>query len=110
MLPGCLWPLKSLGLEFDSNCIVFDDGLVFNPSGAETRIFWENKVNTMAADALDSCVFKTSAAMIFNMSDKQLLVFHEEGFPLPVPFQHQEIMENVNKLLCLLKSIQHKWG
>ena len=29
---------------------------IHNPSGAETGIFWENEVNTMAADDLAPCI------------------------------------------------------
>ena len=42
-----------------------------NFSGLETRILWENKVNTMAADALASGVTSTSAGMIQSVPHKQ---------------------------------------
>ena len=38
--------------------------MMFNPSGAEARIFWENGVNTMAADALVTQEARASAAMV----------------------------------------------
>ena len=53
-----------------------------NPSGAETRIFLKNKINTMAADALAMQVARASAAMVLTMSYKQTLVFHEENFQI----------------------------
>ena len=43
-------------------------------------MFWENQVNTMAADAL-----ALQGAMALTMWDKQVLVFREEGFQLNVP-------------------------
>ena len=50
-------------------------------------IFWDNEVNTMAADALAPCVARTSATIALIMLDKQVLVFHKEGSHLPVPSQ-----------------------
>ena len=38
------------------------------------------QVNTIAADALAPCVAKPSAAVIFTMLDKLVLVFYEERF------------------------------
>ena len=35
-----------------------------NPFGAEATLFWDNKVHTMAADALASCVTRKTAAMV----------------------------------------------
>ena len=52
---------------------------------------------TLVAFALVlSCVARISAAIICNMHDKQVLVFHEEGFRLHAPFQMWEMMENAN--------------
>ena len=42
----------------------------------------------MVADALVPYVTKSSATMALNMYEKQFVVFHKEGFPLPVPSQH----------------------
>ena len=67
--------------------------LSFNPSGVGTRIFKENWVNTMAADALAPCIARSSAAMVLTLQDKQ--VSHKAGFLLPVPCHYLEIMENV---------------
>ena len=47
-----------------------------NPSGAETGIFLDNNVNTMAAVALVPCGTRSSAAMVLIMQDNQVLVFH----------------------------------
>ena len=41
-----------------------------NPSGVKTGIFRENLVNTLAADALASCVAKSAASMLLTMQDK----------------------------------------
>ena len=51
-----------------------------NPSGAETRIFWENKANTMDDDALAPCVARPSAAMVSNMKDKSPLSSSRKDF------------------------------
>ena len=59
----------------------------------------ENLVNTIAADGLAPWVARPSAAMVLNMQDKQVLVFHEEGFQLPVSSQWWEIIENANMYL-----------
>ena len=47
-----------------------------NPSGAETRIFWQ-KFNTFAAYDLAHYITRSSTAMILNtpMNDKQVNVF-----------------------------------
>ena len=41
-----------------------------NHSGAESGTVWENKVNTMVADALAPFVTWTSAAMVLTMRGK----------------------------------------
>ena len=51
----------------------------FNPSGAETGMFWENESKTITADALALCITRTSAAII--RAEKVCTpVFHKEGF------------------------------
>ena len=42
-----------------------------NPAGAEAGIFQENRVNTMAADALATYVARSSSAMVLNMEQKK---------------------------------------
>ena len=39
----------------------------------------------MAADAMAPQVARSSAAMVFSMLDKEVLVINEGGFWLPVP-------------------------
>ena len=51
---------------------------------------WFNLVNVMAADALVPCVTRTSAAMTLTIWNKQVLVFQEKGFQLPVPYVSAE--------------------
>ena len=58
---------------------------LINYFGAETGIFLGNYVNTMAADALATCVARSSATMVLTTQDKQVLVFHEEGLQLTTP-------------------------
>ena len=47
---------------------------------AESRVFLNNHVNTMAADALAPCVARASAAMIFIIWNKDGYVFLESEF------------------------------
>ena len=57
-----------------------------NPSGAEAEIFWDNLVSTVAADAVDPCITKSSATMELVMQNERDLVFHKEGFQLPMSY------------------------
>ena len=59
-------------------------------------IFWENLINTMAADGLVSCVTRSSPAMVLDMQYKWILVCQEEGFQLPVPYQSYKFIEKGN--------------
>ena len=65
----------------------------------ETGIFWDNYVNTMAADALASEIAKSSTIMVMTIYDKQARVFHVERFELPVPYQCWDFIANGN-ILC----------
>ena len=60
---------------------------ILKRSGVETRIFWDNWVNTctIAADNLAPCDARSSVAMILIVQDKLVLVFHKEVFQLPAP-------------------------
>ena len=42
-------------------------GFLLRPSGAETVIFWEISINTIAADARGPCVSRSSAAIALIM-------------------------------------------
>ena len=44
-------------------------GLYINPSDAETRMIWDNEVNTRAVDALAPCVTRMSWTMVLIMQD-----------------------------------------
>ena len=81
--------------------------LVWGTTGDGTRIFRENWVNTIAADALAPCVARSSAAMALTMQDKQILVFHKAGFLLSVPCKCLEMSENVDKFL---KFVEIDWA
>ena len=61
----------------------------------------------MAGDALAPCVPGTSAVMVLIMHDKQVLVFHEDGFYLSVSSECHEMIDNANIFLCFKKIIQH---
>ena len=40
--------------------------LYFNPPDADSGIFWDNKINDVAADALTPCVAKSSGGMVLT--------------------------------------------
>ena len=65
----------------------------------------------MTADALAPRVARASAAMVLTMEDKQILVFHEEGFQLPVPSPFCEKLEIFSKINSASKlfSIYSLW-
>ena len=42
-------------------------GAIFNPSGADTGLPMENRVHTMAADALATCIAWASAFILLNV-------------------------------------------
>ena len=79
-----------------SKCIIKHQSLSLNPSVPETRIIQNIYINTMAADALTTCVVKASASMILTTEDEQILVFHEERIQLPVPTQFWAVIQNIN--------------
>ena len=72
--------------HYISNVITFATILVGSPPGVDNRIL-QIKVNTVAADALAHCITVPSAAMVLNMQGEQVLVFHQEGFQLPTPWE-----------------------
>ena len=45
-------------------------------------MFCDKYVSTMAADALAPCIVRSSATRILNLQDKQIIVIHDEEFPL----------------------------
>ena len=59
----------------------------------------------MPADALAPCVARSSAAMVLAMRNGQVLVFHEEGFQLPVSCQCRGLTEDVNMFLFPLRNL-----
>ena len=66
------------------------------------RIFWENKVNTIAADVPVPCAARLSA-------DKYVLVFHEDELQLLVQSKCEQLIEYAN-IFSWQKSIQYKKG
>ena len=66
----------------------------------DTLVSRENLVNGVAVNAL-----APSAAIVLALQDKQVLVFNEEEFPLPVPSQCWAMLRNANIFLCFLKII-----
>ena len=53
-------------------------------AGTEAGIYRENKVNTMAADALALCITRASAAMVLTVRYTGFVFY--EGIQSPVPF------------------------
>ena len=49
-------------------------------TGAETKIIQDNRVNTMAADALAPCGTRSSATLISSMQDKWISIFQDKDF------------------------------
>ena len=49
----------------------------------------------MVTDVLAMQGAKASATMVLTMEDKCVLVFHQEGFHLPVLFQCYEMIRNI---------------
>ena len=48
----------------------------------KTEIFWNDKVNTKAVDALAPCIARSSATIESTVQDKNVLVFHKKGYQL----------------------------
>ena len=73
--------------------------------GAETGTFQDNKIKTMAADALAPCAARMSASMILTMQVKQALAFKIWGVQQPTPSHSQclEIIENAIIFSCFPK-------
>ena len=57
------------------------------PYGTNTGTFWNNKVNTMATDAMAPCVTRSSATTVLTLQCKCSLVFYKEEFQLPASSQ-----------------------
>ena len=58
-----------------------------NPSGAETEILQDNKINTRAADDLVPYVTRSSTTMALTMQHQRVLIIHKEKCQLPVTSQ-----------------------
>ena len=68
--------------DFGWFCLIWSTSYLFS---AVARIFMENLVKTMAADALSPCINRSLSAMVFPVKDRCVLVFHKERFHLSVP-------------------------
>ena len=69
------WKYKSITLY--NWHLWFNEVALSNLSDVKDEIFQESEVNIIAADALATCVARTSAAMLLI---NQLLVFQGKGF------------------------------
>ena len=67
-------------------------------------------INTRAADALASCDVRTSAAVVLTTPGEQILIFHEETYPVSAPSKFWGMLENAAIVLCLFKGIQWNEG
>ena len=64
-----------------------DPPMGFNHTSAEAGIFWENKVNTVGADALAPFVTRSSTTLVVQIiCSKWFLVFHLKTCTHPAPF------------------------
>ena len=77
--------LKMLSTKCPPSCLGLKGLTLFV---LEIGIVQDNKVNTLAADALDPCVARTSAPMVLNLLNKQILVFPGGRFQWLVPSQY----------------------
>ena len=67
-----------------------------DPFASGVGIFWENKVNIMAADAL-------APYIVLAMQEKWVPVFHDDRFQQPVPSECPAFIEN------LLNCFEETW-
>ena len=74
------WPLGFLNVSIIKN---------LDPSGT--------------VDALAPSISRLSVAMVLTTQDKQLLIFHKEGFPLPVPSHQWEMIEKCKYIFIIPK-------
>ena len=66
-----------------------------NPCVAETAVFQENLIDTMAADVLATPGARTSEVMVLTILEKCVIVFHKDGFQLPLcSYEMQQIFIN----------------
>ena len=72
----------------------------FNPLGAETRIFQDNYVDTIAADTLALCISRPSAAMVLIMQSQS---FAKKDFNYLQDCVSGEMIESANISWCSLK-------
>ena len=94
--------------------------MAVNPSGAEIRIFQENKVNTISADDLAPWNPRQSATILLTSQNEQILVLHEEEFQLLVSSQCYKkckyifMFPNINSawqgLIPLMPVTEYSWG
>ena len=61
----------------------------------------------MTTDALAPCITRSSAATILAMWNRQVLVFHEGGFQLPVSYRCGGMTENCRYIFCFCLKILH---
>ena len=73
-----------------------------NPSGAETQIFWDRKVNTMADDALAPHDTRPSACMILNMQGERI----NSDLIKSASSKFWKMIENANVFSCFFKMNQ----
>ena len=77
-----------------------------NPSGVKAGIFRDNKVNTIAADALATCIVRITVTMVLTVKDEQVLVFHEIKYKMHGMYWFRSVIENVDIILYFQNSIQ----
>ena len=68
-------------------------GLLFNPSGTETGMFLDNKVDTMAADVPVPNVARSSATVVLIMLNEWALGFHDKWFQIRMQIFCWEVTE-----------------
>ena len=62
----------------------------------------------MVADALATCVARSSATIVLTTQDTQVLAIHKKVFQLPVPYQYWEMIWNAD-ILFMFPEINSAW-
>ena len=57
--------------------------------------------NTMAADALALCDFRSPKLVLLSIWDKQVLALHEEAFEFPMPFDLIVRNVGISNTICM---------
>ena len=83
---------QHLALSHNSMAGLVRGIILVNSFGAEAGIFWEKKINIMAADDLATGLARSSAAMIWNMWNEVICVICKIEFQQTATFHCSGMM------------------